>query len=198
MFLLIDNYDSFTYNLVQLLLQEGIEPLVLRNDQDRLLQLADEPELQAVLISPGPGAPENSGLCLPFLQLLPSRVPVLGVCLGHQILAHHAGWPVLRASRIMHGKTSSIEHTGSGIFQDLPLPFIATRYHSLLMDPEYAGPGLSLLQITAWSETGEPMGLGYSDKNWFGIQFHPESILTTYGSLLVRNFLCLAQETQGA
>jgi anthranilate synthase component 2 len=198
MFLLLDNYDSFTYNLVQLLLQEGLEPLVLRNDQERMLQLAQEPELQAVLISPGPGTPENSGLCLPFLQLLPSRIPVLGVCLGHQILAHHAGWPVLRASRIMHGKTSSIQHTGLGIFQDLPQPFTATRYHSLLMDPEHGGPAASLLRVTAWSEMNEPMALQYADRDWFGIQFHPESILTTSGPLLVRNFLCLAREAQGA
>ncbi len=196
MFLLIDNYDSFTYNLVQLLLQEGLEPLVVRNDQQILLKLANDPELEAVLISPGPGTPQQSGLCLSFLDRLPAGVPVLGVCLGHQVLACFAAWPVVRAARIMHGKTSSIEHTGQGIFQDLPRPFTATRYHSLLLDPEH-GPGLvNLLQITAWSETKEPMGLKYMDRDWFGIQFHPESILTRHGPQLIRNFLHLARKNK--
>ncbi|MFP4629701.1 MAG: anthranilate synthase component II [Desulfohalobiaceae bacterium] len=198
MLLLIDNYDSFTYNLVQLLQQESLEPDVLRNDDPRLLDLALNSALEGVVISPGPGAPQHSGLCPNFLRLLSSQVPVLGVCLGHQILAHHAGWPVIRAPRIMHGKTSSIEHAETGIFQGLPRPFTATRYHSLLMDPDYQGHGRSLLSITAWSQTGEPMGLAYQDRDWFGIQFHPESILTQQGPGLMRNFLRLTLQTQDA
>ncbi len=191
MFLLIDNFDSFTYNLVQLLEQQNVQPLVLRNNDARLLELASAPELEAVLISPGPGRPEKSGFCPSFLANLPDRVPVLGICLGHQVLAFHAGCPVIQAARIMHGKTSSISHCGSGLFAGLPQEFIATRYHSLLMDQEHL-PGNKTLRVIAWSEAQEPMALSYTNRNWFGVQFHPESILCTQGPALMRNFLHLA------
>jgi anthranilate synthase component 2 len=188
MYLLIDNYDSFTYNLVQVLQGLDIFPRVLRHDHPDLLGLAAASCLQAVIISPGPGGPDNAGQCLEFLRALPSRIPVLGVCLGHQILASHAGYPVIRSGRIMHGKTSAVSHRGSGLFSGLPQPFTATRYHSLIMDCSPQSTALEV-EVTAWSEHGEPMALAYVDRPWMGIQFHPESILTPDGPALIRNFV---------
>lgn len=186
MFLLIDNFDSFTYNLVQAFESLGVQPRVLRNDQKELLSLAQDPELQGIVISPGPGGPEDTGQCLAVLKSLPARIPVLGVCLGFHTLAHFAGYPIIRANRIMHGKTSSIHHSQTGIFRDLESPFSATRYHSLLMDTDKPPePGL---KITAKSEDNEPMGLEYPDRPWMGVQFHPESILTVLGNQLLYNF----------
>ncbi len=191
MFLLIDNYDSFTFNLVQAFQMLGVFPEVVRHDEPGLPGLANDPTLRAVIISPGPGGPEDSGLCLPFLRVLPSRIPVLGICLGHQVLGFYAGRPIVRARRIMHGKTSAIAHDGEGLFRTLPNPFQATRYHSLLVDEHHEGQGGSELMITARSETGEPMGLCFLDRPWFGVQFHPESILSPDGALLLKNFIRL-------
>ncbi|PTN37714.1 aminodeoxychorismate/anthranilate synthase component II [Desulfonatronum sp. SC1] len=194
MFLLIDNYDSFTFNLVQAFQVLGRFPHVVRNDQPELLGLASSPELEAVVISPGPSRPEQAGLCLEFLELLPTTVPVLGICLGHQILGHHAGASVVVGERIMHGKTSPVRHTGEGLFAGLPQPMECGRYHSLLVRVEEAP---KLLERTAWTEDGkgdgdgedEVMGLRYTDRPWAGVQFHPESILTPEGPKLLENFL---------
>ncbi len=186
MFLLIDNYDSFTFNLVQAFQVLGRFPTVLRNDQPEILTLAGSPELQAVVISPGPSRPERAGLCLEFLQILPRRVPVLGICLGHQILGHHAKAPVVVAERIMHGKTSAVEHDGTDLFSGLPRPMECGRYHSLLVKVEQAP---ALIERTAWTEQGENMGLRYTDRPWMGVQFHPESVLTPDGPRLLANFL---------
>lgn len=188
MFLLIDNFDSFTYNLVQAFQGLGAYPQVIRNDREEILDLATHPDLKGVVISPGPGGPEDTGLCLPMLEKLPSHIPVLGVCLGFHTLAHFAGYSIIRANRIMHGKTSSIYHNSTDIFRDIPCPFTATRYHSLVMDTRnQSGKGLEL-EITARSEQEEPMGIKYPDRPWMGIQFHPESILTTEGPGLLYNY----------
>lgn len=189
MFLLIDNYDSFTYNLVQLFQKLGANPLVVKHDQPELLSMARDPRLKRVVISPGPGGPKDSGLCLPFLQVLPPEIPVLGVCLGHQVLGFFGGWTCKRGERIMHGKTSEIVHNDTGLFQGVPNPFVATRYHSLLVDESSQSSNGHLLEINARSEYHEPMGLVYTDRPWAGIQFHPESILTLDGPHILKNFL---------
>ena len=189
MLLLIDNYDSFTFNLVQALQELGACPWVVRHDHDSLPALGLRPDLEGVIISPGPGGPKDSGLCLQLLEHLHPQVPVLGICLGHQVLASFGGYPVVRAERIMHGKTSLIEHSGQGLFQDLANPFQTTRYHSLLVD-EGRRPGKDhVLEITARSEYGEPMALCFRDRPWMGVQFHPESILCPQGPKLLNNFL---------
>ncbi|GAB7081376.1 anthranilate synthase component II [Megalodesulfovibrio paquesii] len=189
MFLLIDNFDSFTYNLVQAFQKIGLNPTVVRNDRPELLDLATSPELEMVCISPGPSHPVNAGLCLNFLERLPKTTPVLGVCLGHQILGHFAGATVNVGPRIMHGKTSPIRHNNEGLFAGLPNPFEVGRYHSLLVRAEEAP---DLLEVTAVvDEPGgeqEVMGLRYKDRPWAGVQFHPESVLTPDGPTLLANF----------
>lgn len=187
MFLLIDNYDSFTFNLVQAFQRQGQKPLVLRNDDDRILEIAQDSSVERVCISPGPGRPENAGLCLEFLSQLPHSVPVLGVCLGHQILGHFAGVTIRIAQQIMHGKTSSIHHKATGLFAHLPDPVEVGRYHSLVLDRQEAENN-TLLEITARTSEKEIMGLVYTDRPWAGVQFHPESILTPQGETLLRNF----------
>ncbi|MBN2140263.1 MAG: aminodeoxychorismate/anthranilate synthase component II [Desulfovibrionaceae bacterium] len=186
MFLLIDNFDSFTFNLVQAFQVLGQDPRVLRNDEPELLDLARSGTLERVCISPGPSRPENAGLCLEFLALLPRTAPLLGVCLGHQILGAFAGAEVVGARRIMHGKTSMISHSGQGLFKGLPDPFEACRYHSLAVREQGAPDNL---EFTARSEDNEVMGLAFRDRPWSGVQFHPESILTPEGPRLLKNFL---------
>lgn len=189
MFLLIDNFDSFTFNLVQAFQQLGADPLVLRNDRDELLDPAFVAGLTRVVLSPGPSRPENAGNCLKFLDVLEKHdkmVPVLGVCLGHQTLGHFAGASVVRAERIMHGKTSMVEHRGEDIFEGLPQPFEVCRYHSLLV---LAHEAPHKLHVTARTAEGEVMGMCYTDRPWSGVQFHPESILTPEGPKLLANFL---------
>ena len=186
MFLLIDNFDSFTFNLVQAFQQLGADPQVVRNDRDEVLELATSGKLERVCLSPGPSNPENAGHCLEFLARLPKESPVLGVCLGHQTLGHFAGAPVLRAERIMHGKTSMVHHDGDGLFEGLDSPFEVCRYHSLLVPAEQAA---DRIDVTARTERGEVMGLKYKDRPWHGVQFHPESILTPEGPKLLQNFL---------
>lgn len=186
MFLLIDNYDSFTYNLVQAFQGLGHNPLVLKNDDRAILDLAASPDLKMVCVSPGPGHPARAGLCPRFLELLPSTVPVLGVCLGHQLLALHGGADIETASTIMHGKQSEIVHDGEGLFKNLPNPMPVGRYHSLAARPK---PDQELaFTVTARDPEGEIMALRYKDRPWVGVQFHPESVLTPDGGRLLANF----------
>ncbi|WP_319471849.1 aminodeoxychorismate/anthranilate synthase component II [uncultured Pseudodesulfovibrio sp.] len=186
MFLLIDNFDSFTFNLVQAFQQLGADPTVIRNDREEVLELAESGKLKQVCLSPGPSNPENAGYCLEFLARLPKEIPVLGVCLGHQTLGHFAGAPVERAQRIMHGKTSRVQHNNTGIFTGLPDPFTVCRYHSLIVPAHKAADKIDVTARTSW---GEVMGLQYKDRPWHGVQFHPESILTPEGPKLLQNFL---------
>lgn len=195
MFLLIDNYDSFTFNLKQAFSMLGVEPAVLRNDNPKLPELAQSGELEAVCISPGPGHPSDAGLCREFLRNLPARVPVLGVCLGHQILGQYAGADIIIGKRIMHGKSSDVTHNGQGLFFGLPQPMSVARYHSLLV----ANAPSDRIRITAETAEHEIMALEYTDRPWFGVQFHPESVLTPDGLRLLGNFLSLARgESLGA
>ena len=182
----VDNYDSFVYNLVQYLGELGAEPIVHRHDQvtlDELLALAPD----AVLISPGPGRPEDAGISNDAIRVFGERgVPVLGVCLGHQAIGHVFGAAVVRAPRLMHGKTSPVEHQGVGVFAGLPSPLTATRYHSLVIDPATLPDELA---VTARTADGTVMGVRHRELPIEGVQFHPESILTGHGHDLLRNFL---------
>jgi para-aminobenzoate synthetase component 2 len=183
--LLVDNYDSFTYNLVQAFLVLGAEVLVHRNDRigiDEALALAPT----HLCISPGPGTPHDAGISMRMIEAFAGRVPVLGVCLGHQSLVEVFGGKVVRAPRLMHGKTSPIHHDGRGLFRGLANPFIATRYHSLIVERETLP---AELEISAWTEEGEIMGLRHRTLAVDGVQFHPESILTVEGKHLLSNFL---------
>lgn len=187
MFLLIDNYDSFSYNLVQAFYQLGQEPVVLKNDDSEILHLARDPQLKMVCMSAGPGHPDKAGLCLEFLSKLDPRVPFLGVCLGHQVLGRYAGAPVVIGPKIMHGKTSEIVHDGTGLFSGLPNPMKVGRYHSLvvLSEKDDINPHFT---VTARGPEGEVMALQYKNRPWAGVQFHPESILTPEGMRLLANF----------
>ena len=187
MFLFIDNYDSFSWNLVQAFYALGRKPVVHANDDPRILELAASPELEAVCISPGPSHPRNAGLCLEFLKRLPASVPVLGVCLGHQLLGYFAGAEVSRAPYVMHGKSSDIIHDGAGLFAGLPNPMTVGRYHSLVVQSKEDEPN-PRFTVTSRGPEGEVMALRYNDRPWVGIQFHPESILTPDGLQLLGNF----------
>jgi anthranilate synthase component II len=185
--LVVDNYDSFTFNLVQLLTVAGAQVEVVRNDAAGIDELlARRPD--GILLSPGPGRPEEAGVCLPLLARRP-RVPLLGVCLGHQAIGVSFGAEVDRAPAPRHGKTSEIRHTGSGLFAGLPNPFEATRYHSLEVREDSLP---SELEAVAWSlDDGLVMALRHRELPYWGVQFHPESVLTTAGPRLVGNFLAL-------
>jgi anthranilate synthase component II len=186
--LVIDNYDSFVYNLVQYLGELGAQPLVHRHDELTLDEIeALDPD--AVLISPGPGRPEDAGLSNDVVRHFAARRPVLGVCLGHQCIGQVYGADVVRAPEIMHGKTSLIRHTGVGVFAGLPSPLEATRYHSLVVDRESVP---TELEVTAWTDDGTVMGLRHREHPVEGVQFHPESVLTAAGHDLLRNFLAQA------
>ena len=184
MLLVIDNYDSFTYNLVQYFGELGEDVRVYRNDEidvDTIRTLSPD----RIVISPGPGDPENGGISNEVIREFGPTTPVLGVCLGHQCMGHVFGGEVVRAPRLMHGKTSPVFHDGDGLFADLPSPFQATRYHSLIVEeplPEH-------LEVTARTAEGEIMGLRHKEHPIAGVQFHPESILTEYGKELLQNFL---------
>ncbi len=191
MLLIIDNYDSFTYNLVQLFQPTGIDLCVLRNDDQDIIAMVHNSNIQGIIISPGPGRPETSGCCLSLLQILAPDIPVLGVCLGHQILAFWAGLGIRKADQVIHGKTSQIFHNQTDLFNGIVNPFPATRYHSLIMVQEDNKSAQNLIQVTACSENKEPMALKYIDRPWFGVQFHPESILTTEGPKIIENFVGL-------
>ena len=188
MILVIDNYDSFTYNLVHYQNELGAETVVHRNDALTVQEaLGLHPE--AVLLSPGPCAPDQAGICLPLLRGAPEDLAILGVCLGHQAIGQAYGGDVVRAKSIMHGKTSQIHHADKGLFKGLPNPFTATRYHSLAVDRATLPDDL---EVTAWTEDGEIMGFQHRTRPVFGVQFHPESIATEGGHQLLDNFLDLA------
>jgi anthranilate synthase/aminodeoxychorismate synthase-like glutamine amidotransferase len=187
MIAIIDNYDSFTYNLVQYVGQLGGEPKVFRNDAVTAAEL-EAMKPRGLLISPGPKTPKEAGVSNEAILALSGKVPILGVCLGHQCLAHALGGEVVRAGRIMHGKTSPIIHQGRGLFAGLSNPFPATRYHSLIVRKETLPEELELV---AWTPEGEIMGLKHRKHETWGVQFHPESILTEEGLALVANFLTL-------
>lgn len=185
MILVIDNYDSFTYNLVQYLGELGCEVQVRRNDEIGLEGIADlKPD--HILISPGPCTPNEAGVSLSLIERFTGEIPILGVCLGHQSIGQAFGGDVIRAERLMHGKTSQIHHDGKGLFRDLPNPFTATRYHSLIVKRETLP---DCLEITAWTEEGEIMGLRHKEYPVEGVQFHPESIITQNGHKMLANFL---------
>ncbi len=185
--LVVDNYDSFTYNLVQYLGELGAEPIVRRNDEIDLAGIeALAPD--AIVISPGPGTPDDAGISMEVIRTWAGRRPVLGVCLGHQAIGQVFGGTVVRADRVMHGKTSLIHHDGTGVFDGLPSPLEATRYHSLVVDP---GSLPDTLVVTARTDDADPviMGLRHRDLDVEGVQFHPESILTGAGHQLLERFL---------
>ena len=185
MLLVIDNYDSFTYNLVQYLGEMGAEMAIYRNDQITLSEIeAMRPE--KIVISPGPCTPKEAGISIDVIRKFGAQIPILGVCLGHQAIGEAFGGEVVRASRLMHGKTSMIQHDGRALFHQLPNPFEATRYHSLIIRRESMPDDL---QITAWTREGEVMGVRHKSFPIEGVQFHPESILTQVGKDLLRNFL---------
>ena len=190
MLLIIDNYDSFTYNLVQYFGELGAELVVKRNDEISVAEIeALKPE--AIVISPGPCTPKEAGISNDVIARLGPKLPVLGVCLGHQCIGHVYGGNVVRAPRLMHGKTSPILHDGTGVFADLPSPFDATRYHSLIIDP----PSMpESLVINARTAEGEIMGVRHKEYPIHGVQFHPESILTRHGKDLLKNFLGIASD----
>ena len=181
----LDNYDSFTYNLVQLLADLGARPRVYRNDEVEVSELARH---DALVISPGPGGPDDAGVSLAAIRELSEQLPILGVCLGHQCLGQAFGGRVVRAEPV-HGKTSRVHHDGRPPFQHLPKPFQATRYHSLVVESSSVPAGL---EVSAWTESGLVMGLRHRDRPSFGVQFHPESVLTPDGRLMLRNFLEVA------
>ncbi|SHI91971.1 anthranilate synthase, component II [Malonomonas rubra DSM 5091] len=185
MLLMIDNYDSFTYNLVQYFLELGEEVEVIRNDKLTLDDIA-EMAPQRLVISPGPCTPKEAGISVDAIKRFAGKIPILGICLGHQSITEAFGGDVVRADRLMHGKTSPILHDDQGIFKGIPSPFTATRYHSLIAKRETFP---ACLEITAWTEEQEIMGLQHKQLPVWGMQFHPESILTTEGMQLLRNFL---------
>ncbi len=189
MILMIDNYDSFTYNLVQYLGELGAEVQVRRNDAITLDEIAALAPA-AIVISPGPCTPNEAGISVPLIRRFAGHIPILGVCLGHQSIGAAFGGEVVRAARIMHGKTSPIEHDGRTIFEGLSNPFDATRYHSLIVRRETLP---SCLEVSAWTKEGEIMGIRHRQQPIEGIQFHPESILTLEGKPLLRNFLRLTR-----
>ncbi|RZJ04245.1 MAG: aminodeoxychorismate/anthranilate synthase component II [Brevundimonas sp.] len=188
MILVVDNYDSFTYNLVHYLAELGAETRVVRNDDLTAAEAwALRPE--AVLLSPGPCTPNEAGICLALIDTAPLDMPIFGVCLGHQAMGQAFGGEVIRAKALMHGKTSPIEHAGLSVFRGLPSPFTATRYHSLAVRRETLP---DVLEVTAWTADGEIMGLAHKTRPIHGVQFHPESIATEHGHDLLANFLDLA------
>jgi len=186
---MIDNYDSFTYNLVQYLSELGADVKVYRNDEITLEQVK-ELNPDAVVVSPGPCTPKEAGISVPLIKRFYREIPILGVCLGHQSIGYAFGGEVVRAKRLMHGKTSQITHTGEGIFEGLPSPFTAVRYHSLALKEDTLPPEL---KVVARSEDGEVMAVMHERYPLYGVQFHPESVLSEYGYELLRNFLKKAE-----
>ncbi len=187
MILVIDNYDSFTYNLVQYLGELGADLHVIRNDEMTATEcIALKPT--HIVLSPGPCTPNEAGVSLSLIQEVGGTIPLLGVCLGHQSIGQVYGAEVVRAEKVMHGKTSPVEHDSSGVHAGLPTPFTATRYHSLTLAPDSVP---DVLRVTAWTETGEIMGVQHREYPVYGVQYHPESIMTGYGKTILKNFLAV-------
>lgn len=184
MLLMIDNYDSFTYNLVQYLGELGEEVVVHRNDEITLDQVAAMAPAR-IVVSPGPCTPNEAGISVPLITEFAGKIPILGVCLGHQSIGQAFGGKIVHAKQLMHGKTSLIHHTGTGVFQNLPNPYLATRYHSLVIERESIP---DCLEVIAWTDDGEIMGVRHKTLPIQGVQFHPESILTEHGHALLQNF----------
>lgn len=185
MLVMIDNYDSFTYNLVQYLGELGEEVKTFRNDEISVADIAAmRPE--RLMISPGPCTPNEAGISLEAIEFFKGKLPIMGVCLGHQSIGQAFGGKVVHAKEIMHGKTSEVTHTGTGVFRNIDSPFVVTRYHSLVVERESLP---ECLEITAWTDDGEIMGLQHKELSIEGVQFHPESILTEHGHALLKNFL---------
>ncbi len=185
MLLMIDNYDSFTYNLVQYFGELGEDVHTVRNDEITLDEIAALKPAR-ICISPGPCTPHEAGVSVPLLQRFAGELPILGVCLGHQSIGAAFGGKVVRAKEVMHGKTSLIAHTGVGVFKNLPSPYTITRYHSLAIERASLP---ACLEVTAWTDDGEIMGVRHREFNIQGVQFHPESILSEHGHALLKNFL---------
>ena len=185
MLLMIDNYDSFTYNLVQYLGELGEDVKVIRNDEIDVAGVAALNPAR-IVISPGPCTPTEAGISVPLIQAMAGKIPLLGVCLGHQSIGQAFGGRIIHAKQLMHGKTSPIHHANVGVFRGLPNPFTATRYHSLVIERETLP---ECLEITAWTEDGEIMGVRHRTLAVEGVQFHPESVLTEHGHALLKNFL---------
>lgn len=187
MILMLDNYDSFTYNIVQYFGELGADLKVFRNDA---LTVKDVEKLnpERIVISPGPGRPEDAGISVEIIKQLGGKVPILGVCLGHQAIGYAFGGNIVRAQQLMHGKTSKIKHNNRDLFKDVMYPFEATRYHSLVIDPKTIPANL---EVTAWTYDNEIMGVRHTELPIWGVQFHPESILTGEGMKILKNFLTL-------
>jgi anthranilate synthase component 2 len=185
MLLMIDNYDSFTYNIVQYFGELGEDVRTVRNDEISLEQIADmSPE--RICISPGPKSPKDAGVSVDVLKEFKGKLPILGVCLGHQAIGEAFGGKIIRAKQVMHGKTSKIAHTGEGVFKGLPSPFTVIRYHSLAIERASLP---ACLEVTAWTDDGEIMGVRHKEFDIEGVQFHPESILSEHGHAMLKNFL---------
>ena len=185
MILMIDNYDSFTFNLVQFLGELGQELIVKRNDEITILDI-EQMKPDFLMISPGPCSPNEAGISMDVIKYFAGKIPIFGVCLGHQSIAQVFGGNVVRADRLMHGKTSLMYHDGKMIFADIPNPFTATRYHSLIVKKETLP---ECLEVTSWTEEGEIMALRHKTLPIEGVQFHPESIMTSHGKELLQNFI---------
>jgi anthranilate synthase/aminodeoxychorismate synthase-like glutamine amidotransferase len=183
--LLIDNYDSFTYNLYQYLCELGAETIVKRNDEIKVAE-AENLGISHLVISPGPGGPESAGVSAELILHYCNKIPILGVCLGHQVLAYVFGGKIIKANKVMHGKTSQVYHDGKTIYYGVANPFIATRYHSLIVSEENLP---EVFEISAYTSEGEIMGIRHKNFKAEGVQFHPESILTTEGKKIISNFL---------
>jgi anthranilate synthase/aminodeoxychorismate synthase-like glutamine amidotransferase len=185
MILLLDNYDSFTYNLYQYLSELGADVRVVRNDQATASEI-ESMSPERIVISPGPGTPKEAGISVELIERLAGKLPILGVCLGHQCIGEAFGATVAGAGEIMHGKSSTIEHDGKGVFRGLPNPIEAIRYHSLAIQPDSVPESL---EVSAWSDSGVIMGVRHREYAIEGVQFHPESILTADGKAILKNFL---------
>jgi anthranilate synthase component 2 len=185
MLLMIDNYDSFTYNLVQYFGELGEDVKVVRNDEMTVAEI-ERLAPERIVLSPGPCTPNEAGVSLELIEKFKGRIPLLGVCLGHQAIGQAFGGKIVHAKTLMHGKVSRIHHAGKGVFRGLPTPYDATRYHSLAIEPQSCPQEL---EVTAWTEDGEIMGVRHRTLAIEGVQFHPESILTEHGHALLRNFL---------